>query len=69
MKTLFGTGIRVSELCNLQIKKLDCNTNSGTVIGKGNKERIISLSALLLKDIYAFELHKNRKESKSKYLF
>lgn len=43
LKTLFGTGIRVSGLCNLEYKKLDFSTNSGTVIGKGKKERIISL--------------------------
>ena len=28
--------------------------NSGTVIGKGNKERIISVNAKLLNDIYKF---------------
>ena len=54
MKTLFGTGIRVSELCNLEHKKLDHINNSGTVEGKGLKERIISVSALLLKDIHTF---------------
>jgi site-specific recombinase XerD len=43
LKTLFGTGIRVSGLCNLKYKKLDFSTNSGTVIGKGSKERIISV--------------------------
>jgi site-specific recombinase XerD len=54
LKTLFGTGIRVSGLCNLKYKKLDFSTNSGTVVGKGNKERIISVNARLLKDIYKF---------------
>ena len=39
MKTLFGTGIRVSELCNLKEAKLDYTNNSGKVIGKGLKER------------------------------
>jgi site-specific recombinase XerD len=54
LKTLFGTGIRVSGLCNLKYEKLDFSTNSGTVVGKGNKERIISLNAKLLEDIYKF---------------
>jgi len=54
LKTLFGTGIRVSGLCNLKYKKLDRSTNSGTVVEKGNKERIISFNANLLNDIYNF---------------
>ena len=69
MKTLFGTGIRVSELCNLKYEKLDRKTNSGTVKGKGLKERFISISALLLKDIYDFKLSLNKEESLLDYLF
>ena len=43
MKTLFGTGIRVSELCNLEHKKLDHINNSGTVKGKGLKEVLLGI--------------------------
>lgn len=36
-----ATGIRVGELININLKDIDFNTNSITVYGKGNKERIV----------------------------
>ena len=54
LKVLFGTGIRVAEFCNLQFENLDFRTSSGTVVGKGNKERTISINSQLLNDIYRF---------------
>lgn len=44
---LFGTGIRRGELLGLTIYSLQLDDNILTVIGKGNKERTIPLSAKL----------------------
>jgi integrase/recombinase XerD len=44
LETLFGTGLRVSELCS--IKKTDISLSQGTLLiyGKGSKERIIQIT-------------------------
>ena len=46
---LYGAGLRVSELCNLQFDHIDSQRGVLWVIqGKGNKSRQVMLSALLL---------------------
>lgn len=51
-ETLYATGIRVSELCSLNIK--DVFDNSVKVLGKGRKERIVPIAKASLEaiDIY-----------------
>ena len=44
MYFLLDTGVRVSELCSLNIDSLDFQNRSGIVLGKGNKERYIYFS-------------------------
>ena len=44
MYFLLDTGVRVSELCSLNISDLDFNAHQGIVLGKGNKERYIYFS-------------------------
>jgi integrase/recombinase XerD len=43
IEILFGTGIRVSELCNLKTLDFDLNNGHIVVNGKGSKERIIQI--------------------------
>lgn len=38
---LFQTGIRVSELCNINCEDIDLKQNTLKVLGKGNKERYV----------------------------
>ena len=44
IEILYGTGVRLSELVNLNAKKVDLVNNSLKVLGKRNKERIIPIS-------------------------
>ena len=49
--TFLDTGLRVSELVDIQIKNLDLKQGILKVIGKGNKEREVVLSDRLVKAI------------------
>lgn len=44
MYFLLDTGVRVSELCSLNVSDLDFASHKGIVLGKGNKERYIYFS-------------------------
>ncbi|MFL2992193.1 MAG: tyrosine recombinase XerC [Acidimicrobiales bacterium] len=44
LELLYGSGLRVSELCNLQFSSFDFIQKLVRVVGKGNKERLIPLS-------------------------
>ncbi|MBU6243445.1 MAG: tyrosine recombinase XerC, partial [Acidobacteria bacterium] len=43
VEILYASGIRVSELCGLDIQDIDFDRNTLKVIGKGNKERIVPI--------------------------
>lgn len=51
VETLYGTGIRVSELISLKLSHIYFEENCIRVIGKGNKERLIPIGDLALKYI------------------
>jgi len=44
LETLFSTGLRVSELCNLNRNSIDLNKGEFSVRGKGDKIRLVFLS-------------------------
>src|SRR3989344_208843 len=44
LRTLFSTGMRVSELCSLDRNKIDMNRGEVTIRGKGGKLRLVFLS-------------------------
>lgn len=43
LEVLYGGGLRVSELCGLDLTSLDARAKTVRVLGKGNKERICPL--------------------------
>lgn len=44
LELLYGSGIRVSELCDLDISAVDLSDRRATVWGKGDKQRLVPLS-------------------------
>lgn len=43
LEVLYGSGIRVSELCGLDLGDIDNSRNTLNVIGKANKQRVVPL--------------------------
>ena len=43
IEVLYASGIRISELCGLDIGNIDFSRNTLKVIGKGNKERVVPI--------------------------
>jgi len=59
--TLFyGTGMRLSELVNLKENQVDFSRRQLKVLGKGNKERIIPVTAELLKVVKEYIQQKKK---------
>lgn len=54
METLYGCGLRVSELVNLEIDKIYGKDGYILVRGKGNKERVVPVSDVALAEIRAW---------------
>jgi tyrosine recombinase XerC len=47
MELIYGSGLRISEMCNLTFNSLDLDNGNGPslrVLGKGNKTRVVPLS-------------------------
>ena len=49
LELLYATGLRISELINLEFKNIDLNECIVRIMGKGSKERIVPLSDLAIK--------------------
>ena len=54
IELFYVTGIRLSELINIKISDLNFDNNLVKVLGKRNKERLIPLSARIVKDLQFF---------------
>lgn len=49
LELLYATGIRVSELVNIQLDDIDYNRKLIYILGKGNKERVVYFNDVALK--------------------
>ncbi len=59
LEVLYGTGIRVGELINLNIRDIDFNEKIIRVFGKGSKERILPLGNPSIRAIQEYLENKN----------
>lgn len=69
LELLYATGIRLSELVNLQLKHIDINSLTIKVLGKRNKERIIPFSKGFKIKIEEYLLERNKISKNDSHLF
>ncbi|WP_205513322.1 tyrosine-type recombinase/integrase [Longitalea arenae] len=60
LSIFYNTGMRLSELVNLKESQVNTSANTIKVLGKGNKERVIPVSAELIKEIRDYIAEKKR---------
>jgi integrase/recombinase XerD len=60
IETLYGCGLRVSELVNLRLTDIHYNEGFVVVTGKGNKQRLVPVSDKALKEI---DIYKKDREN------
>lgn len=51
IETMYGCGLRVSELCNLELSNIDFDRKFLIVTGKGNKQRLVPMSESSIEEI------------------
>ena len=54
IEVLYQTGMRRVELCNLLLENVHFYRNEITVIGKGNKQRIVPISPILMQELKVY---------------
>ena len=59
VEVLYGSGLRVSELINLQLSKLYTNEGYMLVEGKGSKQRLVPMSPQALKQLELWKIDRN----------
>ena len=60
IETLYGCGLRVSELVNLRLTDIHYGEGFVTVTGKGDKQRLVPISGRALKEIDLYRIDRNR---------
>ena len=60
LETLYGCGLRVSELVNLRLTDIHYNEEYVVVTGKGDKQRLVPVSNKALKEIDLYKLDRKR---------
>ncbi|MDD3080545.1 MAG: site-specific tyrosine recombinase XerD [Paludibacter sp.] len=64
IETLYGSGLRVSELINLQLSRIYMNEGYMLVEGKGSKQRLVPLSPQSVKQIELWLFDRNQLDVK-----
>ena len=72
LEFLYGTGVRVTELCDIQLKDIDYFQDLVLIHGKGSKDRFVPLHSRLVDEITDYVLTTRKdllKKQESKHLF
>lgn len=69
VETLYQTGMRREELCNLEYSAIDFHKKEMKVLGKGNKMRIIPFSNQLSESFQLYIKERNPLPGSEKYFF
>lgn len=73
LETLYGCGLRVSELIDLRLSRLYFDQEFISIIGKGNKQRLVPIGADAIKYITIYindvRRHQNIKKDSEDHLF
>ncbi len=59
IETLYGCGLRVSELINLKLTDIHSDEGFVVVTGKGNKQRLVPISGKAIKEIDHYKTYRN----------
>lgn len=74
LEFLYGTGVRVSELCNIKLQDIDYGQGLVLIHGKGSKDRYVPLHQNLLRELQEYiitsrnQFIKNHNDTKSLFL-
>ena len=69
IETLYQTGMRKSELCNILLEQVDFSKSEIFVKGKGNKQRVVPVSENLLKRMQEYVAIRKPNEDSGIYFF
>lgn len=69
IETLYQTGMRKSELCNILLDQVDFSKSEIFVKGKGNKQRVVPVSENLLKQMREYIAIRKPNEDSGIYFF
>ena len=69
IETLYQTGMRKSELCNILLDQVDFSKSEIFVKGKGNKQRVVPISENLLKQMREYLTVRKPNEDSGIYFF
>jgi integrase/recombinase XerC len=59
MLLFYNTGMRLSEVINLKDSQVNASNHTLKVLGKGNKERILPISAEVLREVNRYQSDRN----------
>lgn len=69
IETLYQTGMRKSELCNILLDQVDFSKSEISIKGKGNKQRVVPISENLLKQMREYTAIRKPNEDSGIYFF
>ena len=69
IEVLYQTGMRRAELCDLLLENVHFYRNEITVIGKGNKQRIVPVSPTLMKELKVYNDEHRKPNSDAELYF